>query len=187
MARVTIFGSSNTSPGDPIYESARRLGAGLARSGHIVISGGYIGVMEGVSRGAAENGGHVIGVTCEAIEAWRLVRANPWVKEEIRCTNLPQRMSVMMNDCQIAVVMPGGPGTLSEVSLMWDLLLTESIPPKPLILVGEGWKQTFEAFFRAFDSLIPFSQRKWLIFSPNEEHALKLIDGETITSEDQVQ
>jgi hypothetical protein len=70
---------------------------------------------------------------------------------------------------------------------MWDLLLTESIPPKLLILVGEGWKQTFEAFFRAFDSLIPFSQRKWLFFSPNEEHALKLINGETITSEDQVQ
>lgn len=37
----------------------------LAERGHIVLNGGYIGTMEAVSRGAAEAGGHVIGVTCE--------------------------------------------------------------------------------------------------------------------------
>jgi hypothetical protein len=175
--KIAVFGGSNTSPGEPVYESARRLGEGLAKAGHVVISGGYIGVMEGVSRGAAESGGHVIGVTCEQIENWRPVRVNPWVTEEIRCADLPQRMSLMMNSCQAALVMPGGPGTLSEVSMMWDLLLTNSIPPKPLILVGEGWQRTFETFFQSFDSFVPSSQRKWLIFSPNEEHALQLIEA----------
>ena len=33
--------------------------------------------MEAVSRGANEAGGHVIGVTCEDIEAWRQVKPTP--------------------------------------------------------------------------------------------------------------
>ena len=59
-----------------------------------MLTGGYIGTMEAVSRGAAEAGGHVIGVTCEEIEAWRPVRVNAWVKEEIRRKTLMERLQV---------------------------------------------------------------------------------------------
>ncbi len=53
------------------YEEARELGKFLAEHGHAVLTGGYMGTMEAVSRGACEAGGHVIGVTCEDIEEWR--------------------------------------------------------------------------------------------------------------------
>lgn len=79
---VTVFGGSQPMPGDPAYQEAMNLGSLLAQSGHTVLTGGYIGTMEAVSRGASEAGGHVIGVTCDEIEIWRPTRANPWVKEE---------------------------------------------------------------------------------------------------------
>ncbi|MDI6694379.1 MAG: hypothetical protein QME21_04975 [Anaerolineales bacterium] len=64
---VTVFGGSRPTPED--YEQALHLGRLLGGSGYIVLTGGYIGVMEAVSRGASEAGGHVIGVTCDEIEA----------------------------------------------------------------------------------------------------------------------
>ena len=79
--KVSVFGGSQPREGTTAYEEARKLGELLAKQGHVVLTGGYIGTMEAVSRGAAEAGGHVIGVTCEEIERWRKVGGNRWVKE----------------------------------------------------------------------------------------------------------
>ena len=84
MEIITVFGGSLPVPGTPPYQDAQRLGSLLAGSGYAVQTGGYIGTMEAVSRGAAEAGGHVIGVTCDEIENWRPVAPNRWIKEEKR-------------------------------------------------------------------------------------------------------
>ena len=82
--KISVFGGSQPKEEDAAYAEAMELGRLLAQRGHTVLTGGYIGVMEAVSRGACEAGGHVIGVTCEDIEAWRPIKANSWVMEEIR-------------------------------------------------------------------------------------------------------
>lgn len=61
--KVTVFGGAAAVPGNPAYFEAQRLGCLLAQAGHAVLTGGYMGAMEATSRGAAEAGGHVIGVT----------------------------------------------------------------------------------------------------------------------------
>src|SRR5215831_16801474 len=71
LMKVSVFGGSQPKEGSLPYAEARELGRMLAEGGHTVLTGGYIGTMEAVSRGAAESGGHVIGVTCEQIEQWR--------------------------------------------------------------------------------------------------------------------
>ena len=60
---VAVFGSSQTEPGSLEWEEARRAGTRLGEAGYAVITGGYGGTMEAVSSGAADAGGHVIGVT----------------------------------------------------------------------------------------------------------------------------
>ena len=82
--RISVFGGSQPREGSTAYAEAQQLGRLLAERGHVVLTGGYIGVMEAVSRGAREAGGHVIGVTSEDIEAWRPIKANAWVMEELR-------------------------------------------------------------------------------------------------------
>ena len=49
---VTVFGASLTRRTDPEYAIAERLGSLLARSGYAVMTGGYFGMMEAVSKGA---------------------------------------------------------------------------------------------------------------------------------------
>jgi uncharacterized protein (TIGR00725 family) len=107
-------------------------------AGYAVLTGGYIGTMEAVSRGAAEAGGHVIGVTCDEIEAWRVTHPNRWVMEERRYPALRQRITALIEGCDAAIALPGGPGTLTEISEMWNHLLIGAISPRPLILVGEA-------------------------------------------------
>jgi uncharacterized protein (TIGR00725 family) len=168
---VTVFGGAN--PSEPDYNEALRLGRMLGQAGCSVLTGGYIGTMEAVSRGAAESGGHVIGVTCAEIEAWRKVSANRWVQEERRFATLRERLYALIDGCQAAVALPGGPGTLAEIAVMWNHLLTDAIAPRPLILVGPGWQETFRQFYSAFDQYIPEKQRVWVSFAENVDSAAK--------------
>lgn len=175
MKVVTIFGGSEPKSGEPAYEEARRLGSLLAEAGYTVLTGGYIGTMEAVSRGAAEAGGHVIGVTCDEIEAFRPVGPNPWVKEERRAATLRERIFTMITTGDAAIALPGGSGTLAEIATLWNLLYVKAIPPRPLILVGPAWQETMRLFINNFNRYIPDSQSALLQFTPSIEAAVSLL------------
>jgi len=172
LASVTIFGGSEPRPGQPAYDEAFMLGRLLATAGFTVVTGGYIGTMEAVSRGASEAGGYVIGVTCDEIEAFRSVGPNAWVQEELRCATLRERIHKMMQISQAAIALPGGSGTLAEVALMWNHLYIQALSPRPLILVGEAWQATLNLFVRNFSAYIPETQRRLVQFAPDVARAV---------------
>ncbi len=169
--RITIFGGSAPKPGSPAYQQAYRLGQMIGEAGHIALTGGYIGTMEAVSRGCAEAGGHVIGVTCDQIEAWRPVKPNQWVLEEMRYPSLHDRLLALIIECDAAIALPGGVGTLAEFVMMWNLMQTASIPTRPLVLIGEGWAEMIEAVYRGQDSYIPETHRTQVHLADNVESA----------------
>lgn len=175
--RVTIFGGSQPRPGERPYLEAMELGRLLGEAGHTVLTGGYIGTMEAVSRGAAEAGGHVIGVTCEEIEAWRPVSPNRWVQEQLRFPTLRQRLFALIEECDAAIVLPGGIGTLAELAEMWSHLQTGAIPPKPLVLIGPAWQAVMDAFFTQFDGYVHKEYRRLLTFADDARSAVELIVG----------
>ncbi len=175
--KVAIFGGANAKPHEESYLQAVTLGASLAKAGHIVMTGGYIGMMEAASKGAAEAGGHVIGVTCDEIESFRPLKPNPWVKEEWRYITLTDRMMNLINRCDAAIALPGGVGTLAEISVLWNQVLIHAIPPKLMNLVGEGWKSTFECLLRAQEKYITDHDRNLITFAVDVNSALKLVEG----------
>jgi uncharacterized protein (TIGR00730 family) len=175
--RVSVFGGSQPREGDEAYSEAQALGRLLAERGHVVLTGGYIGVMEAVSRGAHEAGGHVIGVTCVEIERWRPRAANRWVKEEIKKETLIERLHTLIHESDAALALPGGAGTLTEIALMWNLMIVESMHRRPLILVGDGWQSTFDQFFRELDSYTSAPQREILRFAHDVQTAVKMLEG----------
>jgi len=142
---VSVFGSSSPAPGDPDYTAGVQLGRALAELGLAVQSGGYMGLMEAVSQGASEAGGHVIGVTSRAIEDFRPARANAFVAEEIKTDTLAERLIYLTKHCQIAVVLPGGVGTMTELSLVWNQVMVGELERKPIIAIGDPWRAIVEA------------------------------------------
>lgn len=174
---ITVFGGAQPKERTPAYEEARELGSLLAQRGHAVLTGGYYGTMEAVSRGAHEAGGHVIGVTCSDIEDWRGSRANAFVKEERKKKTLLERLDALFQGCDAAIALPGGPGTLTEISLMWNLMIIESLPKKPLILIGQGWDVVFDNFFVEFESYMTAENRELLYFVENVREAVETLES----------
>jgi len=174
--KITVFGGSSPQPGSVSYNDAYKLGHLLAQTGYTVLTGGYIGTMEAVSQGAAEAGGHVIGVTCDEIEKWRPVKANKWVKEERRFLSLQDRLHELIFSCDAAMALPGGPGTLTEVALMWNLITIHALPAKPLILIGRVWREVMDTMFRNLDEFFPLTQRKLIQFAANNSEACAFLN-----------
>src|SRR5947209_16823905 len=140
MARaITIFGSSRVQPGSAEYVDAQRLGAALAARGFEVVSGGYNGIMEAVSRGAREAGGRVIGVTVEVI-ASRL-KPNEFLDQEIQTAALLERIDKLVELGSGYVVLPGGSGTFVELGAVWNLAFLGALHGKPIVVVGRGWER----------------------------------------------
>lgn len=170
---ITVFGGSQPTPGNPVYQDALHLGKLIAQAGYTLLNGGYIGTMEALSRGVAEEGGHVIGVTCDQIETWRPVKANPWVTEEWHYATFQERIFALIEKCDACLALPGGVGTLAELVLTWNLLLIRILPPRPLILIGSGWQAVIDKFLSEQGEFIPAVQRQWVSFSPDIDSAFR--------------
>ncbi len=141
IRRVTVFGSSRVRPGSTEYETALAVGACVARHGCELVNGGYGGTMEAAARGAREAGGTVIGVTVRSFAA---VPPNAFLSRRIEAGDLFERLAHLVELGDLYVVLPGGTGTLLELSLVWELL-TKSISPKPILADGI-WARLLAAF-----------------------------------------
>ena len=172
---ISVFGGSQPKPNELAYEGAYALGKMLAEASHTVLTGGYIGTMEAVSRGASEVGGHVIGVTCSEIERWRDVGANEWVKEEWKRETLIERLQVLIQECDAALALPGGAGTLTEIALTWNLMIVESMHRRPLILIGDGWQTVFDQVLLSFKGYIQEKQIELLQYAPDVYSAVTML------------
>jgi uncharacterized protein (TIGR00730 family) len=147
MKVIAVFGSSVPQAGSAPYEEARLVGRLIAEAGFAVATGGYSGTMAAVSQGAAEAGGHVIGVTCTQIDTFRAHGPNRWVQEEIRYHTLRERLLHLVMNNDGLITLPGGIGTLSEVTLAWSFLQVGEITPRPFALLGKMWPPTIQAYY----------------------------------------
>ncbi len=134
---ITVFGSSKPLPVEAEYEQAYKLGHILAEKGYNVSNGGYGGTMAAVSYGASSFPVEIIGVTCTAFDR---SGPNKWLTREIRTDNLNDRLMklIELGDCFVAL--PGGTGTLLEISMVWEMMNKKFIKSRPFVLVGQSWK-----------------------------------------------
>jgi uncharacterized protein (TIGR00730 family) len=174
---VAIFGAAFLPEDGPAYKSARELGGLLAKKGWTVATGGYGGTMEAASRGAAEAGGHTIGVVSETLSRTGR-RTNAWVREEIRCESIRERLVTLVRMADAAVALDGGVGTLAEISFLWVQIQTGELSPRPLIVVGPVWKETLDAFFHSADSYVKDSDKAIIQFAASPLEAVKIIQAE---------
>jgi uncharacterized protein (TIGR00730 family) len=141
--RVTVFGSARVGPDTDEYQDALRLGVILAERGDVIVSGGYGGIMEAVSRGAHEAGGQVLGVT---VAPWiGRLEPNPFLSEERCAKTLFERLEALI-ESDALIALPGGAGTLGEVALAWNLRQMDLMAAKPIVLVGNRWRDVLDAF-----------------------------------------
>jgi uncharacterized protein (TIGR00725 family) len=138
--RVTVFGGSRCGPATTEYREALKLGRLLVEAGFDVASGGYAGVMEAISRGAHEAGGQVIGVTMSQFKS----APNPYLKKIEPSADFYARLQTLILQSVGYIALRGGMGTVTEISLVWNKLVMNVLPRRPLILLGECWPGAIE-------------------------------------------
>jgi uncharacterized protein (TIGR00730 family) len=133
--RITVFGGSRCGADSAEYREALTLGRLLVEAGFEVCSGGYAGVMEAISRGAHEAGGHVIGITMEQFES----EPNQYLKKIEPSADFYARLQMLIRNSVGYIALRGGMGTITEISLVWNKLVMNVLPNRRLILLGECW------------------------------------------------
>jgi uncharacterized protein (TIGR00730 family) len=137
---ITVFGSSRPEEGHAEYTEAVELGRALAAAGFAVCTGGYAGVMEGVSRGARETGGRVLAVTSSFFGA----RTNRWVNEETRTETWQERLFELVRLGDGYVACKGGTGTLAELAVVCEMLNRKAMERRPFVVLGDFWQPILE-------------------------------------------
>jgi len=173
MAAVTVFGGSRVEPDSDEYLQAQSLGRALAQRGFDVVTGGYNGVMEAVSRGAKEAGGHVIGVTVEVIATNFQRLPNEYVDQEVKTTALLERIDKMIELGAAYVVLPGGAGTLAELGIVWNLALLGALHGKPLLVVGIGWQRVLRTMIEELHTIE--TDLQYVHFVPDVQAAVEML------------
>jgi uncharacterized protein (TIGR00730 family) len=142
---VTVFGSARFAEGSPHYELARHLGAGLARAGFVVMTGGGPGIMEAANRGAKEAGGLSVGANITLPEEQF---ANRFLDRYMEFKFFFVRKLMLVKYSYAFVVFPGGFGTLDEVFETATLIQTGKIENFPLVLMGTSYWQPMVDFMK---------------------------------------
>jgi len=142
---VTVFGSARFPETHRYYQLARQVGACLARDGFTVMTGGGPGIMEAANRGAKEAGGRSIGCN---IELPQEQKPNPYVDRWITFRHFFVRKVMLVKYSYAFIAMPGGFGTLDEVTEAATLIQTGKIAGFPMVLVGVEFWRPLLAFMR---------------------------------------
>lgn len=169
---IAVFGSARVQQDDPVYAQTMEVGAALAQAGYIVMTGGYAGVMEAASRGAAEVGGIVHGVTVDQLEAIGESVPNQWLTQEFRYPNLRARLDHLIDKADAYVTMPGGVGTAQEFIEVWQLMRLGDIAVHPLYTYGAFWTPFIDQLFQS-----AYVSQRDLDFITNVSSADELIAG----------
>jgi uncharacterized protein (TIGR00730 family) len=132
---VAVIGSARLRPEDEAYQDAVRLGRALAGEGWTVVTGGYGGLMGATSSGAAEAGGHTVGLP---MSAWTHLAPHESNAEVRWAGDYAERLRHLMA-ADVVVALPGGIGTLSEAAMVWAAAQTEPGAAQ-LVMVGRPWE-----------------------------------------------
>jgi uncharacterized protein (TIGR00730 family) len=163
---VSIFGSARARPGDKYYQFAERLSGELARNGISVITGGGGGIMEAANKGAAEAGGKSVGLN---IELPMEQKPNDYANLRLSFRYFFCRKVMFVKYALAYIVLPGGFGTLDELSEAITLIQTHKIKPFPVILVGKE-------FWAGLMDWINTTVLEWDHISPKDIEIIKQMD-----------
>jgi uncharacterized protein (TIGR00730 family) len=133
---VSIFGSARVKPGDKVYELTYEIANKLATHGYHIITGGGPGVMEAGNKGARDGGAKSVGLN---IELPLEQDPNPFSTTKLNFQYFFVRKVMFVKYAQAYIGMPGGFGTLDEITEALTLIQTRRIRPFPVILVGTDY------------------------------------------------
>ena len=141
---VAIFGSARLKEGHPYYALTEEIARKLSDSGFSVVSGGGPGIMEAANKGASAGKSPSVGLN---ILLPFETGGNGYQDVSLSFQHFFARKVMFVKHAGAYVVMPGGFGTLDELTEALTLIQTSKVRRIPVILVGSAfWKGLVDWF-----------------------------------------
>ena len=135
---VSIYGSARLKPEDKLYAQTEEIARRLGEMGFSIVSGGGPGIMEAANKGATEAGVTSVGLN---IDLPQPQACNPYATKSLTFSHFFVRKVMLVKYAVAFVIMPGGLGTLDELTEVLTLIQTGKIRPFPVILYdGQFWE-----------------------------------------------
>jgi len=141
---ITIFGSARVKEDNQYYKKAVKISKKLSQKGYAIITGGGPGIMEAGNRGADISIGLNIKLPHEQ-------KTNPYVKKKLEFNYFFTRKVTFLKYSAGVVIMPGGFGTLDELSEVLTLIQTKKMSKIPIVFYG---KEFFEPLLKFIKNMI---------------------------------
>ena len=141
MPSVTIFGSSRCQENSDEYKTAFRFGKALSELGFDIVTGAYSGIMEAALKGTMKSGVERIGISTEYYKDKTI---NQYVDKEIKCHTYMDRLNKLIEEGNHYLVLPGGTGTLLELSTIWALKSREDLAGRKIECFGDQWSKAIQ-------------------------------------------
>jgi hypothetical protein len=163
---VSIFGSARTPRDHPYYKLTEDIARLLSDAGFSVISGGGPGIMEAANKGAFHGRSPSVGLN---IQLPHEQHGNPYQDVSQTFRHFFARKVMFVKNATAYVVMPGGLGTLDELSEALTLIQTGKSRKMPIILVGSSFWNGLLDWFR--DTLVTEK-----MINPDDLNLMQVID-----------
>lgn len=143
---VTIYGSSRLKADDKLYAQTEEIAYRLGQLGFSIITGGGPGVMEAANKGALKAGVTSVGLNIELTEEQT---GNIYCIKSITFHHFFVRKVMLVKYATAFIIMPGGLGTLDELTEVLNLIQSHKIKPFPVILFDSQYWQGFLDWLRS--------------------------------------
>ena len=163
---VTIYGSARLKEGDELYSETEEIAYRLGQLGFSIITGGGPGVMAAANKGALKAGVESVGLNISLPE--EQVR-NDYSTKVITFDHFFTRKVMLVKYAIAFVIMPGGLGTLDELTEVLTLMQTHKIKPFPIVLFKSEFWEGFLDWLRS--TVLP---RKYI--SESDFDLLRVLD-----------
>ena len=173
MKNICVFCSTNEV--DKKYiEITKQLGLLIAKNNfNLVWGGGNRGLMKVISDSVQDNGGKIFGVTIEFLKDVRKKNAD----EMIIAKDFPERKKLLLKKADAIVLLPGGVGSLDEISEVIELK-KHNFHLKPVVVLNtdkfyEGLKIQLQRMEK--DGFLTKSVDEFLYFADTPSKAIDYI------------
>ncbi len=163
---VSIYGSARIKEGDELYIKTEEIARRLGEMGFSIITGGGPGVMEAANRGALKAGVESIGLN---IELPQEQAANAYTTKSLTFNHFFVRKIMLVKYASAFIIMPGGLGTLDELTEILTLMQTHKIRPFPVVLFDS-------VFWNGFLNWLRNSVLSRGFISEDDFHLLRVYD-----------
>ncbi len=144
---VSIYGSARLKPEDALYKKTEEIAHRLGQMGFSIITGGGPGVMEAANKGALKAGVKSIGLNIKLPEEQKV---NIYTTQSLTFNHFFVRKVMLVKYASAFIIMPGGLGTLDELTEVLTLMQTYKIKPFPVVLFDSNYWKGFLDWLRKF-------------------------------------